>query len=120
MNFGAIIPPPNFGVNRPIKISPKGNLYKIPVNHFNSEGKTTSTYEIWATKEAVQKHFYGMTENPREYQLKKFAREMYEKQLRSSAKGLMEHKGMLVTTDSVTHGNPKLWPNNISHPEVKI
>lgn len=120
MNIGAIIPPPNFGVNRPVKISPKGNLYKIPIQHYNNEGGTGKTYEIWATKEAVQKHFYGMTETPKEYQLKKFARVMYEKQLRSSSQGLMQHKGMLVTTDSVTHGNPDLWPSNISHPEVKI
>lgn len=120
MNIGAIIPPPNFGVNKPVKISPKGNLYKIPIAHYNNEGQQTKTYEIWATKEAIQKHFYGMTEKPRDYQIKKFARVMYEKQLRSASQGLMQHKGMLVTTDSVTHGNPKLWPSNISHPEVKI
>src|ERR1700733_411369 len=107
MNIGAIIPPPNYGVNKPIKISPKGNLYKVQIQHYNNEGlkETPKPYEIWATKEAVQKHFYGMTENPRDYQIKKFARVMYEKHLRSSAKGLMEHRGMLVTTDSVTHGN---------------
>src|ERR1700691_4770778 len=120
MNFQAILPPPNIVVNRPKKISNNGNLYRIPITHTNAETNTVNNFEVWTTKEAIQKHFAGMmTEEPKEYELKKFARQMYEKQLRSSG-GRMEHKGILVTSDSITHGNPSLWPNNISHPEVRI
>ena|SRR5258708_30910952 len=121
MNIGALIPPPNIGINKPIKISPRGNLYKIQVSHrSNTDNNKVNNYEIWTTKEAVQKHFGETQEDPKEYQLKKFARQMYEKQLRSSSHGLMQHKGMLVTSESITHGDPRLWPNTISHPEVKI
>ncbi|HVA96555.1 MAG TPA: hypothetical protein VND99_02780 [Candidatus Acidoferrales bacterium] len=119
MNFGGIIPKPNIMINRPKKISNTSNLYKIPISHTSLDGKTTNQYEIWTTREAVQQHFQGLTEEPKEYELKKFARQLYEKQLRSS-KGPLQHKGILVTSDSVTHGNPLLWPNNISHPEVKL
>ena len=83
------------------------------------DGKTSNNYEIWTTREAVQQHFQGLTEEPKEYQLKKFARQLYEKQLRTAGGGKLQHKGILVTSDSITHGNPLLWPNNISHPEVK-
>ena len=121
MNIGAIIPPPNIGVSNPIKVSPRGNLYKMSINHTNGEGKNVNKYEVWATKEAVQKHFEGMMigEEPKDYELKKFARQMYEKHMRSSG-GQLQHKGMLVTTDNVTHGDPRLWPSTLSHPEVKI
>ena len=119
MNFNAVMPMPTIAAYRPIKVSPHGNLYKIPLIHTNSEGTETKNIEIWATREAVQKHFDGLTEEPRAYQLKKFARQMYEKQLRSS-NGQLQHKGLLFTTDSVTHGNPHLWPHTISHPEVKM
>ncbi|HWY79641.1 MAG TPA: hypothetical protein VNW29_04755 [Candidatus Sulfotelmatobacter sp.] len=119
MNFSSIMPQPNILAYRPQKISPHGNLYKIPIVHTNENGTNTNNYEVWTTKEAVQQHFDGMTEEPKNYQLKKFARQIYEKQLRSS-NGQLGHKGILITTTDVTHGNPHLWPNTISHPEVKI
>lgn len=117
MNFSSIMPRPNISISRPMKISPKGNMYKIPVTHHTDTSQ--NNYEIWTTKEAVQKHFDGMTDTPREYQLRKFARQMYEKQMRSR-NGSLPQKGILVTTDDVSHGNPKLWPHTISHPEVKL
>jgi hypothetical protein len=119
MNFAVAMPQPVISVSRPVKVSTHGNVYKIPVMHKSEDGKTVNNYEIWATKEAVQQHFTGMTETPREYQLRKFARQTMEKQLRSTS-GNMEHKGILVTTDAISHGNPKLWPHTISHPEVKL
>ena len=75
MNIGSIIPQPNtnIAVHRPVKVSDRGNLYKVPLVHQNAQGEQQNI-EIWTTKEAVQQHFQGMTENPREYQLKKFAR----------------------------------------------
>lgn len=123
MNIGAIIPPPNIATSRPIKISPNGNLYKIPISHLSSDGKTTNTVEVWTTKEAVQKHMAGYGQPTgdtlKEYELKKFARQTYEKQFRSN-NGALQHKGIFVTTDSISHGDPRLWPSTISHPEVKI
>lgn len=123
MNIGALTPPPNIATYRPVKISPNGNLYKIPITHMSSDGKTTNTIEVWTTKEAVQKHLAGYGETPgsnlKDYELKKFARQTYEKQLRSN-NGSFQHKGILVTTDSITHGDPRLWPSTLSHPEVKI
>ncbi len=119
MNIRAIVPPPNIGVAKPIKISPQGNLYKIQVNHKNLTDASIKNFEVWATKEAIQQHFDNMTDEPKEYQLKKFARQMYEKQLRVSG-GQLQHQGILVTTDKITHGNPLLWPHTISHPEVKM
>jgi hypothetical protein len=119
MNIGSLTPPPNASFNRPIKVTPKGNLYKIPVSHTGANGIDLTHYEIWTTKEAVQKHFGGMTTEPQEYELKKFARQMYEKQLRSS-NGVLEHKGMLVTSNNITHGDPRLWPNILTHPEIKV
>lgn len=120
MNFSALQPKPNIYTNRPVKISDKGNLYKIPIYHQSNEGKTKG-YEVWATKEAIQQHFVGQiapNENPREYQMRKFARAMYEKSMRKT-QGNLPHTGILVTTDSTTHGNPKLWPNTLAHPEIK-
>lgn len=123
MNIGAIIPPPNIVVNKPVKISPKGNVYKIQIAHKNPNDDKMNNFEVWATKEAVQKHFAGFGEPtgeyPKEYELKKFAKQMYEKQLRSN-NGRFQHKGMFVTTDNITHGDPRLWPTVIAHPEVKM
>lgn len=118
MNFSTVIPQPNIGINRPQKVSSNGNMYRIPVRQHLENG-TVKNHEIWVTKEAVQQHFAGMKEEPRNYQLEKFARLTYEKQLRSN-NGQLPHKGILVTTDQVTHGNPTLWPSTISHPEVKL
>jgi hypothetical protein len=119
MNIGGLVPPPNIGVTRPIKVSPRGNLYKIQISHRNNSDDTVKKFEVWTTKEAVQQHLGGTTENPKEYELKRFAKQMYEKQLRGTG-GRMEHKGMLVTTNNVIHGDPRLWPNTLSHPEVKV
>ena len=94
-------------------------MYKIPIVHHDAEGNHVGNYEVWATREAVQKHFEGTTEMPRDYQLKRFARQMYEKQIRSHG-GRLPQAGMLATTEGVTHGNPKLWPHTLVHPEVKI
>jgi hypothetical protein len=122
MNFSAVMPRPTISIYQPHKVSPKGNLYKIPIMHTSADGKQTHNFEIWATKEAVQQHFQNnmMGGEPRAFELKKFARQMYEKQLRSSAGQLQPHKGMLVTTDNITHGDPRLWPSSLSHPEVKV
>ena len=121
MNFAPLIPPPNFGVSRPIKVTPRGNLYKVAINHLADDGKTVNKYEVWTTREAVQQHFQTMQgeEEPKKYELKKFAKQMYEKQLRSN-NGQLQHKGIFVTTDSVSHGDPRLWPSTLSHPEVKM
>lgn len=120
MNIGALVPQPNtnIAISRPLKISDKGNLYKIPLMHQTADGQKNNV-EIWTTKEAVQKHFQGLTDTPREYQLRKFARQMYEKQLRSN-NGVLQHKGILVTTDNISQGNPKLWPHTLAHPEIKF
>ena len=121
MNFSAAMPQPVISVYSPQKISPRGNLYKIPMMHTSAEGNKTHNFEVWATKEAVQQHFQNnmMGEEPKAYELKKFARQMYEKQLRSN-NGQLQHQGMLVTTDNVTHGDPRMWPSALNHPEVKI
>jgi hypothetical protein len=122
MNFSAVMPQPTISIYQPHKVSATGNLYKIPIMHTTADGKNTHNFEIWATKEAVQKHFQNSTisDEPKSYELKKFARQMYEKQLRSSGGQMQQHKGMLVTTDNITHGDPRLWPSALSHPEVKI
>jgi hypothetical protein len=122
MNFSAVMPQPTISVYQPHKISARGNLYKIPMMHSSSDGKQSHNFEIWATKEAVQQHFQGATttEEPKPYELKKFARAMYEKQLRSSGGQIQQHKGMLITSDNITHGDPRMWPGAINHPEVKI
>ena len=120
MNFSAVMPQPTISVYQPHKVSNTGNLYRIPVIHKSSDGNQSKNFEIWTTKEAVQQHFQNTTgEEPRAYELKKFARQMYEKQLRSN-NGKIQHKGILVTTDNVTHGDPALWPHALNHPEVKI
>jgi hypothetical protein len=121
MNFSAVMPQPTISIYQPHKVSNTGNLYKIPVIHKSSDGTQTHNFEIWATKEAVQQHFQNtIGEEPRSYELKKFARQMYEKQLRSSNGQIQQHKGMLVTTDHIMHGDPRLWPNALSHPEIKL
>ncbi|MBA3723426.1 MAG: hypothetical protein H0W89_00835 [Candidatus Levybacteria bacterium] len=119
MNIGGLIPQPNIQINRPEKVSNKGNLYRMAIDHKDSNGNQVRSYEVWATKEAVQQHFNGITENPREYQLRKYAKMMYEKRMRSSG-GHMAEAGMLATSQDVTHGNPKMWPMTLSHPEVKL
>lgn len=120
MNFANIAPHPTIAVHRPVKVSDTGNLYKIPLNHQNENGEEKK-YEVWATKEAIKQHFIGQIgehENPKEYQMRKFARMMYEKSMRNSG-GQLQHNGLLVTTDKVQQGNPKLWPSTLAHPEIK-
>jgi hypothetical protein len=121
MNFSSVIPQPNIHVNRPVKVSARGNVYKIQIAHHDDSGKPLRNFEVWATKEAIQKHFVGMDENPREYQMRKFARQMYEKQLRNtSATGQMPHSGVFVTTQQTVKGNPNMWPHTITDPEAKF
>jgi hypothetical protein len=119
MNIGSVIPSVNINVNRPKKVSANGNMYKMEIKHTDENGNHVRDYQVWATKEAVQQHFMNTAENPKEYQLRKFARQMYEKRMRSSG-GMMKEGGMLATSQDVTHGNPKLWPSTLSHPEVKL
>ena len=122
MNFSAVMPRPTISIYQPHKVTPKGNLYKIPIMHTNAEGTKTHNFEVWATKEAVQQHFQNnmIGDEPKAYELKKFARQMYEKQLRSSGGQIQQHQGMLVTTDNRPQGDPRLWPSALSHPEVKV
>ena len=49
MNFSSVIPRPSIAINRPEKVSAKGNMYKIPIMHQVSEGQTNN-YELWTTK----------------------------------------------------------------------
>jgi hypothetical protein len=119
MNIGAIIPQVNISTNRPTRISLKGNVFKIPITHTDSNGKTLNKYEVWTTQEAVQKHFENTIGAPKEYQMRKFARQMYEKRIRAS-NGIPVEKGLFVTTNSATHGNPNLWPHTIMDPEAKV
>jgi hypothetical protein len=106
-------------MSKPVKVTPMGNLYKINLNHLDANGNSVKNMEVWTTKEAVQKHFETGSGQPHDYELKKFARINYEKQMRTH-NGSLPHGGMLITTDSVTHGNPKLWPSTLSHPEIKM
>lgn len=113
-------PLPTYQMSKPIKVTPMGNLYKINLSHMDTSGNSIRNVEVWTTKEAVQQHFQNGTGTaPHDYELKKFARINYEKQLRTH-NGSLPHTGMLVTTDSVTHGDPKLWPSTLSHPEIKM
>lgn len=119
MNLSVLHPIPTFQTSHPVKVSPRGNMYKINVSHFDQTGNTVRNVEVWATKEAVQKHFGNRIGDPHNYELKKFARQTYENQLRKH-EGHMPNKGMLVTTDTVRHGDPKLWPHTLAHSEIKL
>jgi len=122
MNIGVLQSlPPQGGirVSRATKFSPKGNLYKMSIGHFGEDNKPVRNYEVWATKEAVQKHFDGMTGEPKNYQLQKFARRVYEDRLRVSNHNPAE-KGVLVSTTQNIHGDPALWPKSLNDPEVKV
>ena len=120
MNFAAIAPRPNIPMmSRPMKVTPKGNMFKIIVNHPVGEGLPTKNHEIWMTKEAIQQHFGGQKTELENYQIKQFAKRSYEKAMRS-ANGNLQHNGLLVTTDGISHGNTAMWPHTISHPEVKL
>ena len=119
MDLSILHPLPSYQMSKPIKVTPMGNLYKINLSHMDQTGNKVRDVEVWTTKEAVQKHFETGSSTLHDYELKKFARINYEKQLRTH-NGQLPHSGMLVTTDSVTHGDPKLWPNTLSHPEIKM
>lgn len=119
MNLGSIasLPPKGISLMRPQKVTPHGNLFKVSLSHGTENGQTKK-YEVWTTREAVQKHYQGMKEEPKPFQIRKFAQHVFEKESRAN-NGVLPHTGILATTDNVTHGNPELWPNTISHPEVK-
>ena len=125
MNLGVLSTPPSAGtyINRPIKVSPHGNIYKIPINHSTQDGQVKK-FEVWTTTQAMQKHLSdsGMiahNEMPKTFQMRKFAKQAYEKELRTK-NGVLPHSGILVASNDVQLGNPKLWPATISHPEFKI
>ncbi len=119
MDMSILHPMPTYQMSKPIKVTARGNLYKINIVRNNPNGPQTKPVELWTTKEAVQKHFENIIGAPHDYELKKFARITMEKQLRTH-NGNLPHQGMLVTTDNVTHGDPKLWPHTLSHPEIKL
>ncbi len=120
MNFASIAPRPIYqSMSRPVKISPTGNMYKIAIARNDNQGNHVQNHEIWMTKEAVQKHFGGMKEDPQNYQLMQFAKHIYDHQL-LTVQGKTRHDGILATTDGIAHGETKLWPHTLAHPEVKM
>lgn len=106
-------------VSRPVKISPRGNLYKINIGHFGEDNQHIRNYEVWATKEAVQNHFQGITGEPKNYQLQRFAKRVYEDRLRVSNHHPAE-KAVLVSSTQKIHGDPTQWPQSIQDPEVRV
>lgn len=102
-----------------MKVTPKGNVFKIVVNQPSLEGHPQKNHEIWMTKEAIQQHYAGQTTELENYQIKQFARHAYQKALRTT-NGNLQHNGILVTTEGISHGDTSMWPNTISHPEVKL
>ena len=122
MNLGVLQPLPpqsSFRITRPVKVSPTGNLYKINIGHYGGDDQHVRNYEVWTTKEAVQQHFAGMTGEPKDYQLQRFARRVYEDRLRVSNRQPAE-KAVLVSSTQKVHGNPAMWPQTIRDPEVKV
>ena len=110
----------SFQMKRPEKISDKGNLYKVQITHGAEDGQAHK-YEIWTTHEAVQKHFkdMGMAGMPESYQVQKFARHVYDEQLRKPGGQQPVHKGIFVSTTGEQHGNPHLWPHSLNDSEIK-
>lgn len=106
-------------IRRPLKVSDKGNLYKVQIHHTGEDGQAHK-YEVWTTHEAVQKHFedMGMTGMPEAYRVQKFARHVYDEQLRKSG-GAPTQKGIFVSTNGEQHGDPHLWPHALNDAEIK-
>ncbi len=122
MNLAALQSIPGAGgisIGHPRLINPKGNLYKIKIDHFGDNNSHEKAYEVWATKEAVQKHFNGITEDPNAYQLKKFAHQMYESRVKATG-GVPKEQGVFLTTNQKVHGDPSMWPRAIIDPEMNI
>jgi len=109
-----------FHVAPPVKVNDKGNLFKVQIYHPDSSGQRTTPFEVWTTHEAVQKHFkdIGMEGLPEVYQMQKFARHVYDEQLRKSG-GAPTQKGIFVSTTQQTHGDPHLWPHTLNDTEIK-
>ena len=108
-------------VHQPIKVTPHGNMYKMAIAHTDENGNSVRNYEVWATKEAVQQHFNDTTgSDPHKFQLQKFAKQMYQDRLRKT-NGQIQTKenGLLATTNETIHGDTKLWPSTLAHPEIK-
>lgn len=123
MNLSVLQPLPpqsSFRITRPVKVSPTGNLYKINIGHFGQDDQHVRNYEVWTTKEAVQKHFGNLTGEPKDYQLQRFARRVYEDRLRVSPNRQPAEKAVLVTSSQKVHGNSNMWPQTIQDPEVRI
>lgn len=120
MNLSALTPVPVYrSMSKPMKVTAAGNMYKVSVSRPDQQGNVLQKHEIWMTKEAVQKHFGGMKEDPHNYQLMQFAKHVYDNQLHT-AQGRLPHNGLLVTSNGVTHGNTTHWQQTIVHPEVKF
>jgi len=125
MNPGLFQPLPgqNRGItiHQPQRVSPSGqktNLYRIPITHNDESGGEPRKYEIWATKEAIMKHSIGMEGDPKPYDIKKFAHQVYENRLRNSG-GRPNEKGVFVSTNQQIHGNPNMWPHTLADTEIK-
>lgn len=122
MNFAALTPRPVVPrMSQAMKVTAKGNLFKVKMYQptDGSINSSTAHHEVWMTKEAVQKHFGGMTTEPENYQYKQFAKKMYQQQL-AKHNGAMPHNAMLVTSEGTIHGERKLWPTTLIHHEVKL
>lgn len=109
---------PSIRISQPVKMNHAGNLYKINIGHYGDNDQHVRNYEVWATKEAVQKHFNGLTGDPKNYQLQRFAKRVYEDRLRVTNHNPSE-QGVLVSSTQKIHGSPTMWPHTISDPEIK-
>lgn len=123
MNFAALQPRPQMQTSRPQRVgSMGGSVFKMQINHPDETGQTTRKYEVWATKEAVEKHFAETGEaRPQDlkaYHYQKYARQMYEHRLRNTG-GQPQEKGVFVSSTQNIHGDPKLWPHTVVDPDVK-
>lgn len=123
MNFAAIQPRVQMTTSRPQRVgSMGGSVFKMQINHPDEAGQNTKKYEVWTTKEAVEKHFAETGEarpqDIKSYHYQKYARHMYENRLRSTA-GKPEEKGVFISSTQQVHGDPKLWPHTIVDPDIK-
>lgn len=122
MDLSALTPLPpksSIRISKPVRINKTGNLYKINIGHFGQDNNHVRDYEVWTTKEALQNHFQGLLGEPKDYQLKKFAKRVYEDRLRISNHNPPE-KGVLVSSTQKIHGDPVNWPHTIQDPEIKV
>lgn len=121
MNLSVLQAMPSHTVSfaTPKLMSPTGNIYKMKMSHYGVDSSHVRDYEVWATKEAIQKHFNGTAEEPNKYQLKKFARQMYDSRLKATG-GAPKENAMFMSSSQSVHGDPRMWPHAIIDPEMKI